>query len=134
MKTAGYIILLVIPLVLGSILKLALIDDVPDNSNLIKEHINTSYVRPLWIEFLILLFVIIIAWTSSADFQTAKLQPNFAKIMQKLIGAIAVSLFVCAVMAIGLPRWHEESLFLTAYFPAAVAFTALAFSVASIRS
>lgn len=134
MKVVAYIGLLILPLMVGSILKLALIDVVPEDTALIKEHIYSGYIQPLWIEFLVLLFVVVISWTSSTDFAAAKQEDDFQNTMLKLLGVVAFSLVVCIVLAIGLPRWELHSFMITVVAPAAVALAALSFSVQSIKS
>lgn len=122
------VVLPFVPIVVGVILKLSLIDHVTLSPY---EHFLENYLRGIWLELISISYIGVMAWAYGQSVNATE------RLSEKVVILVAVpaALFVlCLGAALGLPKFGIVSVLATVTVPAILGTTSLVFTSLAIRS
>ena len=116
-----------VPIVVGMILKLSLIDQVTLPPY---DHILENYLRGIWLEFISISYIGVMAWAYG---QSMAHTENLNEKIVILVTVPAMIFIICLGTTLGLPKLGAVSVFVTVTVPAILGTTSLIFTSLAIR-
>jgi hypothetical protein len=96
-----------IPVIIGGALKLALLDQVPEEAEARTAFLINSYAKPLWLQLLVSAYILPIAAIMSGTASKKKLTALYV--------IPALVFIVCLALFLGLPKFQVNDIFWNIY-------------------
>lgn len=116
-KLIGNIFLPLLPLLAGIILKMSFFDEIPDDSSKYLAFMEINYFKTIWIEFLIIAFLLPIAFLENSKVSSS--------VKKFLLSFPAICFILIMFFSVLLPKFQVANVILTIYIPFSISLLCL---------